>query len=655
MSEATVPSLVERVAALNPFLDNRVNGPAPAEVDVPEVHQAAFERLVDQAREAHAANRAVGAVLWGEAGIGKSHVLARLGRWADAGNAVFVYLHNLQAHPDHLPRALLHGVVSLLTLGRRDRLATTPLYALARAGVLASVDGRLGHYAWWQAEAAWSGFVDELGAEGGASALDRAVWDVFFALFRSATRAALGKEDGSTAALAVRWLSGRGLEADEGRRLGLPPARGHEAVALEDEQQVKQVMLALARLASCKGQPFVLALDQVDNLEPAQFAALARFLESVLDSARNLLVVTAGIQPTLMQWRQEGVIQASGWDRVGQTEVRLERLRATEAERLVLARLDAFFVPFAGLDELARARQASPFFPLGHSWYERSLRDRVDLRPRDVINGAREAWRQEQRRLAELGGDAWLEGWAGRPDEPLPEQSPVEATPEAIDAAVEAALAEERALLTQPGRLPQDEGRLAEALFALLSDCREGGELHGVLDVERTLPKYQSTRRTYDLILRRRGAGQPSAVRVAALVLLEENKTSVAGYLRRLSKDSRAVDLCVLITDERVKLPVGEVGQELLEELQRQGPERFHHVEVSEAEWAELLALQAVARNAELEVEVGPGRARPLTRPEVIASHERRGRYLACRLLRVLLGLEAAEAGPGEAAARQGA
>ena len=71
-----------RMLAVNPFTDNRVNNPSTADVDVADIHQAAFARLTELAREALTARRGLGVVLWGEAGVGKSHLLSRLGRWA---------------------------------------------------------------------------------------------------------------------------------------------------------------------------------------------------------------------------------------------------------------------------------------------------------------------------------------------------------------------------------------------------------------------------------------------------------------------------------------------------------------------------------------------------------------------------------------------
>ena len=104
---------------------------------------------------------------------------------------------------------------------------------------------------------------------------------------------------------------------------------------MADNEQVKQVLVALSRLAAAAGRPFVLAFDQVDNLDDEQFAALARFLEALIDASPNLLAVTAGVQSTLVHWRQTQVIQHSAWDRLAQFEVGLQRLTAEQSRQLV--------------------------------------------------------------------------------------------------------------------------------------------------------------------------------------------------------------------------------------------------------------------------------------------------------------------------------
>ena len=124
----------------NPFIANRVTEPSPYDVDVPAIHAASFDRLVDLAEQAMSRKPAIGAVLLGGAGVGKSHLLSRLYRWAnevtdDGGpRACYVYLHNILADPDRLPRYLLKYVVSRLSEGGHRPLHQTPLYRLRRPG-----------------------------------------------------------------------------------------------------------------------------------------------------------------------------------------------------------------------------------------------------------------------------------------------------------------------------------------------------------------------------------------------------------------------------------------------------------------------------------------------------------------------------------------
>src|SRR5437763_15390564 len=116
----TPDAFFERVRHSNPFAANRVVPSAAVTEDAEQVHRGPFNRLTELADQAQREQLAVGAVLWGEAGGGKSHLLGRLSNWAgpDHKHAVFVYLANLQAQPEQLPRSLLRCVVSILTRGR---------------------------------------------------------------------------------------------------------------------------------------------------------------------------------------------------------------------------------------------------------------------------------------------------------------------------------------------------------------------------------------------------------------------------------------------------------------------------------------------------------------------------------------------------------
>jgi hypothetical protein len=637
---ASLDEFFQRVVAVNPFTDNRINNPSADDPDVEGIHQTAFRRLAALAGEALIVRRGLGAVLWSEAGVGKSHVLSRLGRWADRDRrAVFVYLHNLQAAPDRLPRALLRTAVGLLTRGQRRWFHDTPLFRLMLDGLFAAVDREEGPQSWSRLRGAYDAMLDGLGRRDlpGATLLDRAVFDVLFQFFRSAHRAVRGREDGETAALAVRWLAGETLTRAQAGALGQP-------AAIADNQQIKQVLVALSWLAAAAGKPFVLAFDQVDNLEDDQFAALSRFLEALIDAAPNLLVVTAGVQASLLGWRERGMVQHSAWDRIAQFEIRLQRLSGEEALELVKVRLAAFLAPFAELEPMRQRLHDDPLFPLGRRWYTRWLQDATDVRPRDVLNWAREGWRREQDLLTRAGGPEWLAAWPGaKEDDADPERPPTpQEIEQAVDRLVEETLAAHLASVREkPSLLPPDADRLASLVHTALVQCRDAGARYGILSVSQ-VPQPKGARRAYDLDIVHRGEGEAPGPRTGVLVLTPDHPNAAAAALRRLTESTQSLRRLFLVTDERVKLELGERGAEYLTQLQRHPSLRFEQTALTFAEYAALDALQKVvglARAHDLEVEPRRGRSRPVSEAEVVASFHRRERYTASRLLRELTTL----------------
>src|SRR5262245_7860534 len=118
----------------NPFAANRVTEPSAYDVDVSAIHSAGFDQLIRRAGEALTTPSGIGVVLLGGAGVGKSHLLSRLYRWANepapggGPRACYVYLHNILADPDRLPRYLLKYVVSRLSEGGRGPMFQTPLF-----------------------------------------------------------------------------------------------------------------------------------------------------------------------------------------------------------------------------------------------------------------------------------------------------------------------------------------------------------------------------------------------------------------------------------------------------------------------------------------------------------------------------------------------
>ncbi len=625
----------ERLLAVNPFTDNRVRAlsDAGAALDVSTVHQAAFERLTALAREAHTERRGYGAVLLGEAGIGKSHLLARLARWAGQGtNAHFVYLHNLQADPDNLARSLLRAVVSVLTWGRRRDFYSTPLYRLLLATVSTAI-----HEAGIErppvtlreAERAYEAWVERQGRDEPAL-LDRTVYDVLFRLFRSSHRKLRANPE--AAAAAVRWLGGDYLDPPDAGRLGLPP--GPAPAALTDGQQIKQVFVALGHMALCAGRPLVLCFDQVDNLDDAQAAALFRFLEAVLDSVPDLLVVTAGIQATLLHWQDARVIQSSAWDRIGQFEIALQRVSPVEARAIVAARIREALEPVLTEEPMPARLAEDPTFPLGRAWLDAYLANRPDVRPRSLLSDAREAWR----RMQEKGLDAWL---ADRKPEPKRTETIVtsEQLERAIDERVAEKLAEVRTeRLAEPFTLPPDAAQLAGVVTTLLRQCQRAGPQYGLLGVQPQNDRPGEPGIRVELAPRE---GFSRGRRGRLLFLTTDSATSAATALRRVLREESRGATVWLITEERQPLRLAAKGKEYLRQLEQRGPKQFRRCELLLEDVVALHALQQVigaARSGDLEIELPGGERRPLKEEEVIASHHRQGRYRTAPILRELLG-----------------
>ena len=650
------------VGEANPFAANRVTEPSPYDVDVPAIHADGFDRLTELCGRAMRERSGVGVALLGGAGVGKSHLLSRLYRWASGPaegggpRACYVYLHNVLADPDRLPRYLLKYVVSRLSEGARGPLYETPLFrfvdlairqALAAAGVKTDrIEDRL-----------------KEGVEAYRTLFEKtseypAAHDVLFQFWRFA-RPGKADEPGrrALALAALGWLSGDAIDPGPATYLGFK-ADGREPLMLGDNEKVAEVLQVLTRLALVSRQPFVLCVDQVDNLDPDELKPLARFLHALLDRAANLLVVTSGVKQTLLGYQRDGVIPDAAWDRIAQYKIDLKRVTRPEARKIVEARLERFHEPFLGLDEIRRLVHEDTLFPLGRPWLDGRFGDDVEYRPRVVLTWGRDAWDDLRAVLARQGGEAWLRGWtpaAEAPDvkagraEPTPAE--VEAT---IDATVDRKIAEQVAQQRlQPGSLPPDAGNLAGLVESLLGQCRGVGLPYTFRAVEK-MKKKGNKLPPYDLLVRERR--EPDGREVTTGVLFVTNVgLSATSALRRLLEDDKPPDHRLLVTDqERRPLSVGRQGEEYYKDLEALGRDRFEHLKLDFEQYAALDALRDVvglARSGDLEIEAPPGTPRPVTEAEVVASHHRKDRYRGHPLLRPLLTEEPApaEAGAPEA------
>jgi len=672
ISGITLEDFFGHIADSNPFNTNRVDDPSRLYVDVDTIHQKAFQRLIAHAETAYKERCGIGVLLGGEAGIGKSHLLARLCHWAEEKDrAFYVFLHNLQSSPERLPRYILKCVVSRLTQGKNHGFFGTPLYRLVEKMAAPAIQRfgdsskktvkttalkkayeklrlslmRIMNFKTTALERAYEKRVDELidGNPYISSTIDRLIYGVLIRFFFSSYFAYNGKGDDRQAQWAVRWLMGDELDQDEAKPLGVPiQGASEEAVAsLPDNQAVEQVLVALAQLARHHNQPFIICFDQVDNMEESQLDALIRFIHALLDHTPNLLVVTSGVKNTLLKYLDRGVISQAAWDRIAAEELQLSRITAEEAKQLLTARLESFFGPFLTLPEVATKLKTDPLFPLSEPWFTQKIENLPRFRPREVISWAKVRWREEKESLEKKGGAEWLKNWP----------HPVVITPpppleELIDNLVERKLKSQmsqRELYSEG--LPPDASNIAGLLQVLLSQCLTEKARHTSLDyilcrVERPKQATKGSQPAYHLLVEEERSGDGKRMRTGITVLATHSAISAASTLKRMAEDKNQPDHILLITDVRQGLKLATKGKEYHKALVTLGQGCFKQHELTFSEYLMLDALQAVVgegRSGDLEVELADGNTQPVSEQEVIASHHRRDRYRQHPLLRELL------------------
>jgi hypothetical protein len=322
---------------------------------------------------------------------------------------------------------------------------------------------------------------------------------------------------------------------------------------------------------------------------------------------------------------------------LSQYEIELQPITPPEARKILQARLQPYQEAFHAVEPVWKMVQKDLLFPLGESWAQSVLTDKLELRPRDVINWAREGWRREQAALQLQGSAGWLATWPHAPSIQPPAPIQIE---KRIDEAIALKVHEHtQQKLLEPQSLPPDADNLVGLLHTLLQRCLKAPPFLTLSAVERLkAPKYGKPASCQLLVRRRSGDGRE--VHTGVLCLVVSDKKSMAAFLRRLVDDPQCPERLLLVIDERRPLDLAAGGREYLDTLRNRHQDRFQQINLSFAAYAELDSLQAViglARSGDLEIESPGGNSRSVTEKEVIESHLRQQRYLAHPLLKTLL------------------
>jgi hypothetical protein len=375
----------------NPFRSAIVSDPWHWDVvDVPEIHKEAFDLCRSSLDYVRTEHQSTSVLIYGEAGSGKTHLLARLQAYlaghltiyGQAPAAVFVSVR-LQTSPQMIWRHLRNKLGEDLLRPTADGRSQLERILLPR---IAAVCADIGEPGSWlervQREARNSSSASA------ASAASAAIDEMEDVLDRLDQQTRLDDRDlmvvighlllGRFRRDARAWLRGDSLPENSLRQLGLNADQDYEA-----EERARRMVLSLTRLTG-PDIPLVICFDQVEALQSHQndLAGLYKYGQMIgflRDETSNTLLISC-ILSTFLSTLKQAII-SSDLDRLALAgERNLASLTPGEAKRLVEARLNSSAemreVRPAGLDR---------FWPLKETDIDEALRLRKNT-PRLLLS-----------------------------------------------------------------------------------------------------------------------------------------------------------------------------------------------------------------------------------------------------------------------------
>jgi hypothetical protein len=379
----------------NPFRSAIVADPWHWDVvDVPEIHKEAFALCRHALEYVRTEHQSTSVLLYGEAGSGKTHLLARLQAYlaglltiyGAAPPAVFVFVR-LQTSPQMIWRHLRNRFGEDLLRPTTDGRAQLERLLLPRLG---AVYPEIGEPRVW---------LERLQSRPRSSS--QVAEEMEDALDRLDRKAQLNDRDlltvlghlllGHHRRDARAWLRGESLPESALSQLGVNLDQDGEP-----EERARKLVLSMTRLTGPE-IPLVFCFDQIEALQshPQDLDGLYKFGQMIgflRDETRNSLLISC-ILSTFLTTLNQAII-SSDRDRLAVFGERsLASLTPEEAKRLVAARLNTS-------SELRALRPARPglFWPLRESHIDEALSLKKDT-PRALLSYCAEkfeaVWRPE--------------------------------------------------------------------------------------------------------------------------------------------------------------------------------------------------------------------------------------------------------------------
>jgi hypothetical protein len=378
--------MISAASIPNPFRSAIVADPWHWDVvDVAEIHGEAFEFCCRGLEHVRANRLSTSVLFYGEAGSGKTHLLARFQAYlaglltthGPAPPAVFVSVR-LQTSPQMIWRHLRNRFGEDLLRPATDGRSQLERILLPR---IREVYPEIGEPQIW---------LERLQSRISTSpeSVDEVVAEMDDALDRLENKLLINDRDLMTVIRhlllgrhrrdARAWLRGESLPETALSRLEVNSEQDDEV-----EERARRVVLSLTRLTGPE-IPLVFCFDQVEALQshPDDLEGLLKFGQMVShlhDNTQNLLIISCIL--TQFYLKLDQLLISSDRDRLVESGSRLlAPLLPNQAERLVEARLNSN-------PELYKLRQSKPsrFWPLRHTDIREALR-RNKYTPRELLS-----------------------------------------------------------------------------------------------------------------------------------------------------------------------------------------------------------------------------------------------------------------------------
>ncbi len=626
----------DAIRGSNPFGSDKVTAPEEVVPTVDSIHLKEFEQLQSLTLQVREQSRSIGALLWGGAGVGKSHLVSRLFQWAQAeGHAICVYLPNILSSPQHIPRHFLRSVMSELVGGcskAKQSSLNSLLWSIITPDGHRNIQSSAARHIYQQAIDAL-----DLRSEGVSAQFNLAVYDVLFKFFKLVNSPVISRLEWKTFEAIIDWISGDGIEVEAATEAGISPRAQHldedGLVRLPDDQHIAQVFQILTALCHRSGRTLLICVDQIDNIGRDRVANLAAFGLKLLDQRQGLLLVTSGIKETVLTMRKDGVMTEAQWDMLARVRIDLNLVSAEEAREILVERLRPIHFNAQTLPRIREMLERHALFPLGEKEFEERFGQSPEFRPRSVVAWADQNWGLVQQRLRDQGGEAWLNHWATT----APSRSGLSEA-EVIDQAVADDLNSRIAKLRDSHSPPNADHLVTvlELLLLRLLEVEHVSQHYSLLRIRRM----SEEPRPFDLKIEERVAGSDQKVRSAVTIIVARNGHSAWRPVERLATKVPAdITHRILVTDdERAPLPSTPGILENYATLVGMGPAIFRHIKLTLQQYVELDALRsAIDDAANLTIEFANRSDSGATPSEVIESLHRLDRFRSHPLLRELL------------------